>query len=158
MQFPSVKGVNLLRQQVQLPDDFVGEINLVAIAFEQWHQALVNSWVPFMEELEGSIPGFRYYELPTIQQLHPVSRFFLNEGMRAGIRERVTRERTITLYVDKGAFREALALPDEGTIYLLAVDRTGDVLWRAQGPFRPEKTQSLLPLLRDRLPSAETHA
>ncbi len=37
----------------------------------------------------------------------------LNEGMRAGIPERATRAHTITLYLDKAAFRQALAIPDE---------------------------------------------
>jgi len=155
MGFPSVEGVNLRRRRIKLPDDFAGEINLVAIAFEQWQQNLVNSWIPFLEELERSVPGIRYYELPTIQILDPLSRTFINEGMRAGIRDGAVRERTITLYVEKEAFRDALALPDESTIYLLAVDRIGNVLWRAQGPFSAAKTQSLVRMLRERLPSGE---
>jgi hypothetical protein len=155
MRFPSVLGASLERKRIQLPDDFAGEINLVAIAFQQWHQAMVNSWVPFLEELERSVPGLRYYELPTIQRLNPLSRVLINEGMRAGIRDAAARQKTITLYVDKTAFRDALALPDESTIYILAVDGGGDVLWRAQGPFSPAKTQSLMQMLRGRLVSDE---
>jgi len=155
MSFPSVEGLNLQRKRVQLPDDFAGEINLLAIAFQQWHQEVVNSWIPFLEELERSVPGLHYYELPTIQRLDPLSRVFINEGMRAGIRDRTTREKTITLYVDKQAFRESLSLPDESTIYLLAVDRAGNVLWRTQGPFSPAKTRSLLQMLRERVTSEE---
>ncbi len=71
------------RKRIQLADEFAGEINLVAIAFQQWHQAMVNSWVPFLEQLERSVPGLRYYELPTIQRLDPLSRVFINGGMRA---------------------------------------------------------------------------
>jgi hypothetical protein len=148
----------LQREQIQLPDDFSGEINLVVIAFQQWQQAMVNSWVPFLEELERSVPQLRYYELPTIQQLDPLSRLFINEGMRAGIRDGETRHRTVTLYVDKEPFRDALALPDEGTIYLLAVDRLGNVLWRSEGAFSPAKTQSLVRMLRRHLPSDEASA
>jgi hypothetical protein len=155
MRFPPVKGANLQRKRVQLPDDFEGDINVVAIAFQQWQQSMVDSWVALLEELERSVPGLRYYELPTIERLDPLSRTFINEGMRAGIRDHVTREKTITLYVDKKAFRDALALPDESTIYLLAVDRAGNVLWRSQGPSSPAKTQSLVRMLRDHLSSEE---
>ena len=75
--------------------------------------------------------NMRYYELPVIQQLGSLSRTFINEGMRAGIRDPITRARTITLYLDKEAFRSALGFPDEETIYLLLIDRQGTILWRA---------------------------
>jgi len=156
MRFPSVQGANLQRRRVQLPDGFEGDINLVVIAFQQWHQAMINTWVPFLEELERSVPGLKYYELPTIQQLNRVSRVFINEGMRAGIQDSDARNRTITLYVDKIAFREALALPDESTVYILAVDSVGDVLWRSEGPFSPAKIQSLLQMLQQRAATADS--
>ena len=85
----------------------------------------------------------RYYELPTIQRLNALARTFINEGMRAGIPDPVARERTITLYLDKNAFRQALQLPDEDDIYVLLLDRQGQVLWRTEGAFTPEKGDSL---------------
>jgi predicted transcriptional regulator len=60
----------------------------------------------------------------------------------------VARARTITLYVDKAAFRQALELPHEEDIYVLLVDREGNVLWRAEGAFTPEKGESLAAVLR----------
>ena len=55
----------------------------------------------------------------------------------------VARERTITLYLDKDEFRQALQLPHEDDIYVLLLDRQGQVLWRAEGAFTPEKGESL---------------
>ncbi|HVP22063.1 MAG TPA: hypothetical protein VMS73_09415 [Anaerolineaceae bacterium] len=106
MKLPNVIGSNLLRQKVELPADLCGELNLLFIAFYQWHQMEVNSWVPFVRELEQTQPGFYYYELPTIQQRNVLAQKFINEGMRAGIPDPATRERTITLYIDKKAFHE----------------------------------------------------
>jgi hypothetical protein len=85
----------------------------------------------------------RYYELPTIQRLNVLARTFINEGMRAGIPDPTARERTITLYLDKAAFREALQLPGEDDIYVLLLDRQGQVLWRTEGSFASEKGDSL---------------
>jgi len=59
-------------------------------------------------------------------------------------------EATITLYLEKPAFRRALQLPREDTIYALVVDRTGNVLWRAEGPCTDEKAQSLERALEER--------
>ena len=146
--FPTVSGSNLQRTKLTLPHDFQGERNLVLIAFQQWQQTQVDSWIPFAGQLEETYRAVRYYELPTIQRLNTLARAFINEGMRAGIPDLVARERTITLYVDKKAFREALQLPSEEDIYVLLLDRQGWVLWRGEGTFTPEKGESLTAAIR----------
>jgi hypothetical protein len=150
MHFPTVSGSNLQRTRLTLPQDFQGERNLVLIAFQQWQQTQVDTWIPLARQLEETYPAMRYYELPTIQQLNPLARTFINEGMRAGIPGQVARERTITLYLDKKAFREALQLPGEDDIYVLLLDRQGRVLWRAEGAFTPDKGESLAAAIRGR--------
>ena len=141
MKFPTVHGSNLLRQQLTLPDDFQGRINLLFIAFEQWQQMEVDSWIPLAKDLEQQVAGLYYYELPTIQARNHFYQWFINEGMRAGIPNPKTRERTITLYLDKRKFRKALELTNEEHIYILMVDREGQVLYRLQGP-RSRDTES----------------
>jgi hypothetical protein len=148
MQFPTVTGSNLQRARLTLPQDFRGERILVLIAFQQWQQTQVDTWIPFARQLEAAHPKVRYYELPTIQRLNTLARTFINEGMRAGIPDPLARERTITLYLDKAAFREALQLPGEDDIYALLLDRQGRVLWRAEGAFTPDKGESLAAALR----------
>jgi hypothetical protein len=63
--------------------------------------------------------------------------------MRAGIPNPKTRERTITLYLDKADFRAALDMPDEEHIYILLVDRQGEVFFRERGPYSREKEAAL---------------
>ncbi len=134
MTFPKVSGSNLLRQKKNLPQDFQGKFNLVFIPFQRWHQAEVDSWSGLAEQLEQQYQGLLYYELPTLQSGGPLYKIFLNEGMRAGIPNPKTRERTITLYLDKVDFRAALGMPDEDHIYVLIVDRQGNESFRGRGP------------------------
>src|SRR5450830_344032 len=126
MIFPTVSGTNLLRQKLTLPQDFEGNFNLLFIPFQQWQQSEVDSWIALARELEAQYTGLVFYELPTIQLRNPLFKMFINEGMRAGIPNPKTRERTITLYLDKIDFRAALDMPDEEHIYLLVVDRLGN--------------------------------
>ena len=150
MQFPQVDGDNLQRSKLRLPRDFEGELNILLIDFHRWLQSAIDTWVPFVQQLERTHEGVRYYELPTIQRLNRLARTFINEGMRAGIPDQTARERTITLYVDKIAFRQALGLPHEDDIYVLLVDRQGRVLWRASGPFSADEGQSLAKSIEER--------
>lgn len=73
----------------------------------------------------------------------PIYRTFLNEGMRAGIPNKATHARTITLYLDKSAFRKALDIDNEQNMWLYLFDRSGKVLWRTAGRFSPQKGTAL---------------
>lgn len=142
--FPLVSGFNLNRQEYEFPRDFEGDLNLIIVPFQQYHQRIVNTWIPSAQEIEASFPGFIYYELPTINEMPILSRTFINEGMRAGIPDQTARERTITLYLDKQEFKAALGIPSEDDIYLFLVDRQGEILWNATGEFTTQKADSLL--------------
>jgi hypothetical protein len=63
--------------------------------------------------------------------------------MRAGIPNPKTRERTITLYLDKADFRAALGMPDEEHIYVLVLDRQGREFFRTRGPYSREAEAAL---------------
>jgi hypothetical protein len=146
--FPVVSGFNLNRQEYDFPRDFGGDFNLVIIPFQQYQQQMVNTWLPFVQELEASFPGFIYYELPTIYDMPVLSRTFINEGMRAGIPDQTARERTITLYLNKETFKTALDIPSEDDIYLFVVDRNGEILWRTTGEYTPEKGDDLVQFIQ----------
>ena len=143
MTFPTVSGSNLLREKLTLPGDFQGRFNLVFIPFEQWQQMEVDSWMALAKELEEQFDGLVYYELPTIQSRNTLFKMFINEGMRAGIPNPKTRERTITLYLDKTDFRSALGMLDEEHIYILIVDRHGNEFFRTRGPYTREGDMDL---------------
>jgi hypothetical protein len=143
MTFPTVIGSNLLRKKLVLPRDFQGSLNLVFIPFERWHQMEVDSWSALAEELEEKYAGLVYYELPTLQNGGAFYKIFLNEGMRAGIPNPKTRERTITLYLDKAEFRAALDMKDEEHIYILVVDRQGNEFFRLRGQYNRQGETAL---------------
>jgi hypothetical protein len=155
MTFPTVSGSNLLRKKLTLPQDFQGRLNLVFIPFERWHQMEVDSWSALAEELEEKYEGLVYYELPTLQNGGSIFKIFLNEGMRAGIPNPKTRERTITLYLDKADFRAALDMTDEEHIYILVVDRQGKEFFRARGPYSREGEAALHQALSRLIPKME---
>ena len=140
--FPVLKASNLQKKVLSLPGDFAGERNLLLIAFKRKQQENVDTWLREMKRFKSST-GFHYYELPTISRLNPVARWFINRGMRSGIPDPEARARTITLYLDKEEFKNALRLPDENRIYAILVDRTGQVHWRAEGDFDEAKAVSL---------------
>jgi len=155
VRFPQIAGANLARKRLTLPQDFEGQANILLIAFQQWQQGEVNTWVPTVQKLEAAYPGVRYYELPTIRPLNRLVQAFINGGMRAGIPDRLARERTITLYLDKDAFRRALELGDEDHIHVLLLDGEGQVRWRARGLLSADTARALEDQLRELVAETE---
>jgi len=150
MIFPLVQSENLEGRLFTLPKDLEGEFNVLFIAFQREQQIDIDSWLPFVKQQVKQYPALAYYELPTIYRGNPFFRWGLNAGMRMGIPDKKAREVTITLYLDKKAFRKALNIPVEERIYVLLVNNKGEVLWRVEGPFDEEKGRDLKQVIASR--------
>ncbi|MGY2893090.1 hypothetical protein [Deinococcus sp. UYEF24] len=146
--FPMVSGSNLERRTFNLPADFEGELNLVAVAFLREHQDLVDTWTPTAERLTETDPALRFYEVPVLSEANGMFSFFIDGGMRAGIPSRATREATITLYTDLEKFLKTAGLPGPQTIYLLLTDRAGRIFWRGEGAYTSAQGAALEEAIR----------
>ena len=143
LRFPQVEGRNLEGQAFTLPAGFAGEANLAIVAFQRWHQDLVDPWIGVAKEIRRDDDRFRFYELPTIYRGNPLFRLWLDRGMASGIPDVEARRVTITLYLDKAAFRSQLAIPDEKTIHLFLLRDDGSVAWRTEGELTDDKADAL---------------
>ncbi len=148
VRFPTLTSENLEREPFTLPRDFAGERNVVFIAFQRQQQQDIDTWVPFVKALVARTPGTEYYEIPTIKRMIAPMRWMISGGMRGGIDDLGARQRTITLCLDKASFKQSLAITDESTIHVLAVDRAGNVRWRTTGAFSEPRGAELTAVLR----------
>jgi len=146
--FPQVQADDLNGRELLLPQDFGGARNLVLIGFRQSQQADMDTWLARMPRFQALEPGLRWFECPIAPLSMRLMKPFIDGGMRAGVPDPAMRARTITLFVDKPAFRATLGLASEDRIHLLLLDREGRVLWSTSGPYNAAKAQSLETALR----------
>jgi hypothetical protein len=125
--FPSIQGNNLNKQSKTVPDDFVDKDLIVIVAFQQWHQAIVDETIESLEE-NGIGGTHNIIEVPTIQKTSKLSEIYLDGIMRAGIRDDRIRNRTITAYINKEEFKNVLGIPDEQTIYWYLIKKGTSVI------------------------------
>ena len=133
--FPTVEARNLQGLGVTLPSAFDGDRNIVVVAFKRDHQALVDSWVPWLEAQAAVDPGLRFYEVPTIGRIWAPVRTMIDGGMARAIKEPVVLQRTLTVYGDLARLTRPLAITDTSTIAVFLVDADGTVVWSGAGPF-----------------------
>lgn len=146
--FPVTRAKNLSGTLLELPTQFGGQINLLFIAFQQWQQNSVNTWLPLAEQLEEIVPGLQYYELPVIRRMNGFAQAFIDAGMRAGIPGQASRDRTITLYLEKETFKHSMGITSEDAIQVMLVDRSGTILFSLQGDFYLDKGEALIDALK----------
>jgi hypothetical protein len=143
MQFPNVKGRNLLQQNFSLPEDFDRPFTIVLLCFTMEQQLEVNTWLEFLGELKETHRDLEVYELPTLSKRTLLEQWLLDGWMRQGIPDQRTRATTITLYVNLREFANHLELPHLDSIFVVLVDRNGFVLHREAGAFSHEKSLRL---------------
>jgi hypothetical protein len=141
--FPDVTGRNLEGRTLRLPADFEGDRSIVLVAFRQRQQREVDSWMPELNALRAADPDLAVYEIPTLSSGWTPLRGWIDGGMARGIKSQAVREVTVTLYINKGPFKDALAINSEATIHLLLLDREGRVTFRTTGPATPEGIAAL---------------
>ena len=132
-EFPAIEGNNLNKQKKVVPDDFVDKNLIVIVAFQQWHQPLVDESILLLEN-NGLGETHNIIEVPTIQKTSKLAEIYLDGVMRAGIRDDRIRNRTITAYIDKEQFKSDLEIPDEDTIYWFLVQKnTNNIIAKGYG-------------------------
>lgn len=139
--------MSLCDEEVLLPSDLEGELNLLAVAFHRGHQKEVDTWIPLFRELESEVPGLAGYEIPTISSSWRPLRRFIDGGMKAAIPDPLTRRRTVTVYGDVAKVTDGLGLLDRDRIAVVLIDRQGKVLWMARGPLEERSPEDLLEAL-----------
>ena len=141
--FPTITAKNLNKKKVAIPDDF-SQKNLIAIvAFQRWHQDLVDESIENLEK-ENVNDNHHIIEVPVVKQFSKLRRMRLDGVMRAGITDYDIRQRTITAYLDKQAFRSSLSIPNEDTIYWFLVNHaTKVIMLRGSGVITSEQINQI---------------
>ena len=138
-QFPSIQGNNLNKIKKTVPDDFVDKDLIVIVAFQQWHQPLVDESIENLENEELDLTH-NIIEVPTIRKSTKLNEIYLDGVMRRAIREDKIRNRTITAYIDKEQFKDSLEIPDEQSIYWFLVGKDSkNILLKGSGVITAEE-------------------
>jgi hypothetical protein len=138
-EFPSIQGNNLNKVKKIVPDDFVDRDLIVIVAFQQWHQPLVDESIENLEKDKLDLTH-NIIEVPTIRKSTKLNEIYLDGVMRRAIREDRIRNRTITAYIDKEEFKQSLEIPDEQSIYWFLIEKDSrNILLRGSGVITPKE-------------------
>jgi len=143
MRFPTLETQDLESARVLVPDDLPGNPRVIILAFQRWHQMLVDGWSQHAHALEAMCPGISVWEVPAMSHVYAVGRFFIDGGMKAAIPDAGVRQHTLTAYTDLDALVKALEIPDFETVHVYLLDPSGEIVWRGSGQIDEDQAAAL---------------
>ena len=141
--FPRILGINLEGKELKLPETFNKKLNLVIVAFKREQQKDVNSWINATKPIIAKKTEFSFFEIPVIFELSAPKRFWLNNAMRFGIKDKISRQNTITIYTNRKKFYKVTNMKED-FIYALLINNDGKILWRKKGLANKSNIRELL--------------
>lgn len=143
-QFPSLTSKDLAGSRVDLPAGFPAERSILLVAFEREQQHDIDSWVEGLHLGKQKLP---WLELPVINNPGAMARWFIDSGMRRGIKDRQVWAHVVTLYTKKADFKAAMQITSESTITVFVADRSGKMYARETGPYTQDAGNRILAAL-----------
>lgn len=140
--FPNIIGIDLMGRERQLTSSLEGEYNLLAVAFKREQQENVDTWIKAMPDIIGKNKQVNFYEIPLIYEINAPYRFWVNNGMRQGVKGDEARNRTITVYTDREKFLKLMNMKTDN-IYLLLIDKKGRIISKLEGDATKENINKI---------------
>lgn len=143
--FPKIEAKALSGKKIVLPDDTLGKVSFIGIAFQRGAQGMLDSWIDHFERMCG---GESIYEIPMIDGMFwKVMSGFIDEGMKAGIPEE-KHDNVATFYGSTFDIRKKLNMDDKSLGYVFLLDEEGKIIWRERGYANEEGLEELQDVIK----------
>jgi len=140
---PAASGKDLNGTPWSVPKGLPAVRTLVLIGFDEPQQEDIDTWTRRLG-LDLPTNTIPWVEMPLIDNPGMFMRWFIDTGMRAGIKGQFQRSHVWTAYTDKKAFLQSCGINSENKIQVLVVDRTGRILESESGAYTKEGAAKLL--------------
>lgn len=141
--FPSITVRDLEGRTLSFPGDLAIRSAVAIVAFQRDHQALVDSWVSWLEQRARHDPAFSFFEIPAISGRWSIARSFIDGGMARAIVDPIVLRRTLTFYGRLDQLTEPLGITDRTTISVIALGANGTVRGLVSGGFDARTAERL---------------
>ncbi len=145
---PITSGKDLNGKPWSVPKGLPAERTLILIGFDEPQQVAIDTWTQGLglDLPSNTIP---WVEMPLIDNPGMIMRWFIDTGMRGGIKGCALRSHIWTAYTGKKEFLQSCGINSESEIKVLVVDRAGKVLRSESGEYTKEGAARILNALRE---------
>ncbi len=139
---PPVQAKRLDQTAITLPHELPSGRTLALVVFERGQREEVQSWIDGLQLRRA--PAIAWLKLPVLNDPGDAKE---RRAIERRIEERHAtspdRDRLVPLFTNRDAFVRSAGLSGTAHAAVLVLDRRGQVVARAEGPFDPRKAQAL---------------
>jgi hypothetical protein len=143
--FPTVSGTNLNQQLVIFPEQLPAERTLALIGYQRGQGEHLNGWINGMGlRQDSSIP---WVLMVLVKDASQTNQKAVQERLMARAQPQ-ERANTLPVATDREFFAQSVGVQNLQQVSALVVNRNGEVLARAEGPYDADKARILMDTLR----------
>jgi hypothetical protein len=139
---PELRGQFLSGGAAVLPQAAAGKPALLLLGFSYDSRHEVEEWAGKFREQFESEPRVTFFEIPMIDGMARLGKWFIESGMRRGT-PKADQGHVITVYGGAAPWKQRLGFSDPKAAYLILIDGQGKVVWSYAGAVDPVAWQSL---------------
>lgn len=150
---PAFMAQSLLRQPIAVPQGLPSDRTLALITFQRGQRAQAESWIQGLNlRNDASIAWLR---IPVLNDPGTLAgRSALESKMLHHYLDATERAKLVPVFTDRISFVRSAGLHGTDEVYVVVVNRQGEILARVKGPFDPDKAQTLRETLQGRVDSS----
>ena len=139
---PKLAAKRLDDTPLALPEQLPSHRTLAVVVFKGHQKEEARSWIEGLQLRRE--PGIAWLKMPVLPDPgDDKDRRSIERGLQERHAASDDRMRLVPLFTDREAFVRATGLSGTDHASVLVLDRRGNVLARAEGPFHPAKAQAL---------------
>ena len=140
---PHTEAETLAGKKIVLPDAFAGHPAILVIGFSRSGGDSAGRWSKQLRQELAEEKSIRLFSVAELQDAPKLARGLIRHGMRGGVPQN-EHESFVLLYQDEDVWKKLAEFSDTNDAYVLLVDSTATIRWRAHGKGPGEQTVSTL--------------
>lgn len=138
--FPHVRGNSLIKEEVQIPDDFQGKVTVLLNGYQQKAQFDIDRWILGLLQLDTPV---EIVEVPTIAGMIPqMVQGFIDSGMRSGIPKEDWAS-VVTVYEDAEKIVQAIGNERPQSAHVMLLNKEGQIVWSSNRGYSAQQVKDL---------------
>lgn len=126
--FPQVKGEDLNKKEITIPDNYAGKPTVLLVGYLQKSQFDIDRWI--LGLLQADVP-VQIVEVPTIAGMMPQAvQGFINGGMRSGI-PKDDWASVVTVYKDADKIIKVLGNERPQSAHVVLLNKDSQIVWNS---------------------------
>jgi hypothetical protein len=144
---PVTHGTTLSGKEIVLPQDLHPGRTILILGFTKKSSESSRDWGKRIAPLLASDPTVAWFQIPILASVPRLVRGMVLSSMKKDVPQ-ITQQYFLPIYEKEREWKQLVSYHEPDDAYIVIVDQSGTVVWKAHGPFTPQRLQEMKDVVR----------